>query len=90
MLPAAVRTLLAQCSTARREGRRPCRGHSQARHVPHPPTLLRDHLLEDNRDIRTVQEFLGHHDVSTTMIYTHVLNMGPAGVRSPADRMFLA
>jgi len=70
---------------ARRAGRRAEGRHRPARELSHPASLLR-HPSARGWDIRTVQELLGHADLKSTMLYTHVMAKGANGVRSPLDR----
>lgn len=62
-------------------------GTSCKKFPSHPPTTIRCSSKDMRLSLRTVQDLLGHRDLSRPMIYTHVLNRGPDAVRSPADRL---
>lgn len=98
VFPSTVRSVDPRSGVQRRHHLQPdtiqkaVRGAAQRAGIAKPctPHVLRHsfatHLLQSGYDIRTVQELLGHEDVSTTMIYTHVLNRGGRGILSPLDR----
>ena len=99
VFPSAVRSVDPRTGEVRRHHlyeqsvQRAVAGAAQRAGINKPcsPHVLRHsfatHMLQSGYDIRTVQELLGHSDVSTTMIYTHVLNRGGRGVRSPLDQI---
>lgn len=85
--PAAASPPSRDGPAARREGRSSPRRHPEASHAPHCATRSRPTCWRAGTIFALPKELLGRRDVTTTQIYTHVLNRGPFGVRSPADQM---